>query len=161
MFTRELTPGMGDTSPVPEDPVRDAILRYLARTGSSRRELSLRAGLNEKAVLDILRGRSMSPKGETLRKLSQAMHISVEDLIRGKLGDEVSPMKALPLEMPLPRLPGRRPGAEELAELVRIWEMLGGDSRKTLLFMARVLGQNAKVPAPQDGSRTRRRRNMA
>lgn len=59
------------------------IRAYLAETHESERSLSLRAGLNEKAVNQILHGRITSVRGVTLSKLAGAMGIDMADLLKG------------------------------------------------------------------------------
>jgi transcriptional regulator with XRE-family HTH domain len=63
------------------DPLRDAIREYLHRTGESARELSLKAGLNEKAIGQILNGRSQSPRGQTLARLANVLGVPISELL--------------------------------------------------------------------------------
>lgn len=65
------------------DPLRDNIRSFLARTGMSERELSTASGLNEKAVSQILAGKSQSPRGKSLQGLSDVMGMSVSELLGG------------------------------------------------------------------------------
>lgn len=51
--------------------VAEALQRYLDETGESMRGLSLRAGLGEKAVSDIIRLKGSQPKYRTLQALSE------------------------------------------------------------------------------------------
>jgi len=52
---------------------------YLARTGESKRALSLRAGLNPKAVSDILSLPGIRPRHATLARLSEATDLDLLD----------------------------------------------------------------------------------
>lgn len=45
--------------------------------------LSLKAGLNETAIRDILKGRSQNPRTDTVRKIAEALHIRPEWLLNG------------------------------------------------------------------------------
>lgn len=58
-----------------------AIREYLARTGESERSLSERAGLNHKAVNQILNGKTETNRGSTLGKLATAMEMDISDLL--------------------------------------------------------------------------------
>ena len=57
----------------PSNTIRDTIRAHLAETGESMRALSLRAGLNPKAVSDILSGASGRPTAGTLAALAAAL----------------------------------------------------------------------------------------
>lgn len=63
------------------DPLRDALRAYMAQADISERELSLRAGINEKAVNQILTGKSQHPRSDTVAALAQTMGVPVADLI--------------------------------------------------------------------------------
>lgn len=52
--------------------ISEALRQYLAESGESMRGLSLRAGLGEKAVADILRLRGLKPRHATVQALSTA-----------------------------------------------------------------------------------------
>lgn len=45
--------------------------------------LSLKAGLNETAIRDILKGRSQNPRTDTVRKIAETLHIRPEWLLNG------------------------------------------------------------------------------
>ncbi|NKC30180.1 XRE family transcriptional regulator [Falsiroseomonas selenitidurans] len=82
------------------DPLRDAIRDYLTETGMAERELSLRAGVNEKAVNQILTGKSRNPRSDTVQALARAMGRSVATLMalpsgvsRGAQGLRSRPVK--------------------------------------------------------------------
>ncbi|UPY35514.1 LexA family transcriptional regulator [Sediminicoccus sp. KRV36] len=63
-------------------PIQAAIRSFLDRTGESERSLSLRAGLHEKFVNQIMRGKMQSNRGVTLTKLADAMGLDVNDLLK-------------------------------------------------------------------------------
>ena len=63
------------------DPLRDALRKHLDESGESERELSLRAGVNEKAVNQILKGKSQHPRGDTIARLAQALGRAPADLM--------------------------------------------------------------------------------
>ena len=65
-------------------PLVRAIQDYLARTGESERGLSVRAGLNHKAVNQILNGKTNTNRGVTLQKLAAAMGLDMNDLLAGR-----------------------------------------------------------------------------
>jgi len=67
-----------------------AIRKHLAETGKSERALSLEAGLNEKAVSQILAGKSMHPRGDTLQGLANVMGVSVSSLLSGETHQNTS-----------------------------------------------------------------------
>jgi len=66
------------------NPLQRAIREYLARTGESERALSDRAGLNHKAVNQILNGKTETNRGSTLTKLASAMGVDPAELLRGE-----------------------------------------------------------------------------
>jgi transcriptional regulator with XRE-family HTH domain len=66
--------------------IRDA----LERNKMSAREASLKAGLNESAVKNILNGKSISPRGDTLNRLAIVLGISPADLMAADAGNEPS-----------------------------------------------------------------------
>src|SRR4051794_21896171 len=53
----------------------------MAADGQSMRAFALSAGLKPDAVRDIVRGKSKSPKRETLEKLAQRMGVTVDELL--------------------------------------------------------------------------------
>ncbi|MBU8540840.1 LexA family transcriptional regulator [Falsiroseomonas tokyonensis] len=63
------------------DPLREAIREFLAETGMAERELSLKAGINEKAVNQILAGKSRHPRSDTVQALAQAMGRPIASLM--------------------------------------------------------------------------------
>jgi hypothetical protein len=48
---------------------------------------------------------------------------------------------------PSTRLPGRKPGAPQGAELMRIWDALDSDGRKLVLFVARQMAREKGLVA--------------
>lgn len=64
------------------NPLVETIRAYLARTGDSERALSVRAGLNHKAVNQILNGETKTNRGSTLTALAEAMGVEVEMLLK-------------------------------------------------------------------------------
>jgi phage repressor protein C with HTH and peptisase S24 domain len=59
----------------------DRIQYRLERLGMSARAASLKAGLGPDGVRNVLRGKSASPRGETLRRLAQVLETSVHFLV--------------------------------------------------------------------------------
>ena len=76
---------VGHTYPMSDEKTWSELQRQLDRRmkkkGWSWRRTSLEAGLEETAVKQIMYGRSLSPRGETLRKLANAFGCSVDDLL--------------------------------------------------------------------------------
>jgi phage repressor protein C with HTH and peptisase S24 domain len=66
------------------NPLQRAIRDYLERTGESERALSERAGLNHKAVNQILNNKTATNRGSTLTKLATAMGVDAAELLRGE-----------------------------------------------------------------------------
>lgn len=60
------------------------IEKRMKRMGLTQKALALKAGLNETAVRDILKGRSKDPQLSTLRALSRILLCSVEELYTNK-----------------------------------------------------------------------------
>lgn len=65
-------------------PIQAAIRSFLDRTGESERSLSLRAGLHEKFVNQIMRGKMQSNRGVTLTKLADAMGLDINELLKAE-----------------------------------------------------------------------------
>ncbi len=66
--------------------VCDRLRALIKSTGIKAATAAREAGLNESAVRDILRGRSLNPGIETLDKIAGAFGITLEELIRGPDG---------------------------------------------------------------------------
>lgn len=64
---------------------RDEIRAHLAETGESKRALSLRAGLNARAITDILSIEGLKPRHSTLAALSEAIG---RDLLTAETGSK-------------------------------------------------------------------------
>jgi transcriptional regulator with XRE-family HTH domain len=62
------------------------IERRMKRMGLTQKSLAIKAGLNETAVRDILKGRSKDPQLSTLRALGRILGCTVEDLYKGNAG---------------------------------------------------------------------------
>lgn len=88
-----------------DSPLQAAIRSYLARTGESERALSLRAGLNEKAVNQMLAGKMRSSRGDTLTKLAAAMGMTLLDLVEGKPAAGTAELAPTPNARPAPEAP--------------------------------------------------------
>lgn len=58
------------------------IEKLMRQNGLSQKGLAVKAGLNETAVRDILRGRSKDPQLSTLRALASVLQCKVEDFYR-------------------------------------------------------------------------------
>lgn len=95
--------------------IAEKLKRHLDETGESMRGLSLRAGLKEKAVSDIIRLKGLQPKYRTLQALSEKTGIDFSQC-----------MKAPPVTY-----------AEDISRLT-----LGGETRKAnrLKWVCRVAG---------------------
>lgn len=81
-----------------------AIDAYMVRSGVQMRGLSAIAGLGEKAVQDIMSGRSKSPRIDTIVKLAAAMNVDPNDLLPGPAPSDSS--ASVPRQSP-PPLPPR------------------------------------------------------
>lgn len=81
------------------------------RRGLNPHSLALEAGLKQDAVRDILRGKSQSPRGATIKKLAAFLGMSVGDLlgVEGlKFGSEVTPPRLVEVDPDhLPAAPDR------------------------------------------------------
>ncbi len=67
-----------------------------ARKGKTNaKKLSLEAGLGETAVRDILQGRSVSPKLETVQKLARALNVPIYRLIPSMIDQSYAELEAL------------------------------------------------------------------
>lgn len=73
-----------------DDLFRDNLRAEISRRGTNPSELSLRAGLNRRAVADILSGTSKSPKLSTVHALAETLDLSIEDLVFGADRPKVS-----------------------------------------------------------------------
>jgi transcriptional regulator with XRE-family HTH domain len=96
---------------MPDTPIQSAIRAYIARTGESERGLSVRAGVNDKTVNQILAGKMRSNRGDTLMKLAAAMDMDLSSLL-GKGATE----RGAPTGVPsLPEhTPRNMPGVPEI-----------------------------------------------
>lgn len=63
--------------------IQDRIRLRLTELGLSRTAASLKAGLGQTAVRDILNRDGHSPKAETIEKLAKALEVSPEWLLTG------------------------------------------------------------------------------
>jgi transcriptional regulator with XRE-family HTH domain len=123
---------------MPESPLIQILKKEMVERGLNQNALALAAGLQKDAVRNVLRGRSVSPRGKTIQALAAYLAIPVATL----LGEEKEEMAATP------RLPGRRPGAAERAELVHLWDALDPEARKMMIFMARAIAREAGALPP-------------
>jgi len=64
-------------TPAPPTSIPDVLRAYLAASGLSQRALSLEAGLNEKAVAQILNGRTQRPHAAALAALSRLVGVDL------------------------------------------------------------------------------------
>jgi hypothetical protein len=46
------------------------------------------------------------------------------------------------------RVPGRKPGPAQREDYLRIWDMVGDDSRKVMLFFSRTVAREQGLVAP-------------
>jgi transcriptional regulator with XRE-family HTH domain len=124
---------------MPESHLIQILRREMKRRGLNQNSLALAAGLHKDAVRNIFRGRSVSPRGKTIQALAAYLGIPVATL----LGEETE-------EMPTTqRLPGRRPGQAERAELLRLWDSLDPEARKMIIFMTRAVARETGALPPQ------------
>jgi len=70
--------------------LRANLRRLMAERGDNPAALSLRAGLNRRAVQDILEGRAASPKVSTVFRLAEALGCPASDLL-GLAPSDLSP----------------------------------------------------------------------
>jgi transcriptional regulator with XRE-family HTH domain len=66
-------------------PIAEAIRRRMEKRGLTRKALSLKAGLAEGYVRDILAGKSKNPRSEHLALLATALNCPVTELIDPEL----------------------------------------------------------------------------
>lgn len=71
-----------------EDPIIRNVSMRMAAKGLGPKALSLRAGLNETYVRDLLKGRSRNPRQAHLQKLANALECEVGDLTSATLVDQ-------------------------------------------------------------------------
>src|SRR6266481_2082125 len=62
------------------DRVKRILSKFLAQSGQSMREVSLKAGTNPMLVRDIMAGKAKKPRPATLLRLATVMGIPVNDL---------------------------------------------------------------------------------
>lgn len=77
----EAPPGAGTIPHMADDNLATRIQRRLDRLGISARAASEKAGLGPDGVRNILRGKSQSPRGSTLKKLALVLECPVEYLL--------------------------------------------------------------------------------
>jgi phage repressor protein C with HTH and peptisase S24 domain len=63
------------------DALAERLRSLIAERNTSDRALSVRAGLNPTAVRDIMQGRSISPRSDTLQKLAKALDVPLATLL--------------------------------------------------------------------------------
>jgi len=63
-----------------DTPLQTELRRRMVAQGSNQKSLARKAGLNETAVRDILKGRSRSPRIDTLEALARALSCTVHEL---------------------------------------------------------------------------------
>lgn len=62
------------------------IERLMAEQGFNNASLAAAAGLNHTAIRDIRKGKSQSPKADTVQKIADALNVTVAE----PLGDDIS-----------------------------------------------------------------------
>ena len=67
-----------------DTPLQSELRRRMLAQGFNQKSLARNAGLNETAVRDILKGRSRSPRIDTLEALARTLSCSVPDLTGGR-----------------------------------------------------------------------------
>lgn len=75
-----------------------ALILEQRKQKTSLKQLSLEAGLGETAVRDILKGRSNSPRLETVYKLSKALKVPVYRLIPSMIDQSYDELESLRTE---------------------------------------------------------------
>ncbi|MHA3913874.1 helix-turn-helix domain-containing protein [Halovulum sp. GXIMD14793] len=70
--------------------VRTNFVMFRQQSGMNAAELSIKAGLNRRAVQDYEEGSSQSPKLSTIYKLTNALGISIDELIAGRRRTELN-----------------------------------------------------------------------
>ena len=66
------------------------LARLVNERGEEMKSLSVRAGLGETAVRDIIKGRSRKPSIETVARIAAALHVDLTELTKQALPDGVS-----------------------------------------------------------------------
>lgn len=112
----------------------------MALRGLNPQSLARAAGLKRDVVRDILRGQSENPRASTIDALARVLEIPPNALlgVEGEAG----------VAQAIQRVPGPDPGAAERRELLQIWDAVGHDGRRMLIFMARAIGKEAGLTVP-------------
>lgn len=66
----------------PRSPLAPVIERLLAERGIAAKRFSIDAGLGDTAIRDILEGRSLNPRHDTIAKIAKGFGLSTEQLLR-------------------------------------------------------------------------------
>lgn len=67
--------------------LKDRLLALMEEKGFKPATLSKAAGLNARAVTDILEGRSQSPRLSTIKSLSEALGVDLKELVSGTISE--------------------------------------------------------------------------
>jgi len=129
--------------------LQEAIRSFLERTGWSERALSTRARLNEKAVSQILTGKSQNPRIDTVESLAIVMGVAVDDLI--ERGGQNAAASA-PEPSALPRLPTRMEAPKDVPVLGTAMGA-NGDGAFLLNQTAGVVDRAPRYPGLKDNRR--------
>ncbi len=79
-------------------PLARRIKERLDKLGLNPRSAAVRAGLKEDTIRNVIRGRSVSPRGKTLCAIAEALNWSIEELLgQGNLSNRSYPMTAVPV----------------------------------------------------------------
>lgn len=79
-------------------PLARRIKERLAQLGLNPRSAAFKGGLKEDAIRNVLRGRSISPRGKTLCAIAEALNWSIEELLgQSNLSNKSVPMAAVPV----------------------------------------------------------------
>jgi transcriptional regulator with XRE-family HTH domain len=118
------------------EPRLPAILkREMDKHAFNSHSLAATAGLKPDAVRNILRGKSVSPRGKTIQAIASALGVTVAYLLGEEPEMSAEKRRADPV-----------PGPAERAELLRLWDGLDPETRKMVIFMVRAAAREAAAP---------------
>jgi transcriptional regulator with XRE-family HTH domain len=113
-------------------PIAQILLTEMARAGLNQRSLAAAAGLHRDAVRNILRGKSVSPRGKTIQALAACLQIPPSRL----LGVEDQAMSEI-----AGKTVGRPDRLAERKELLKLWDGATQDGKALLLSVARTIAR--------------------
>lgn len=86
-----LYPARGPWDMNVDDRFRTRLKEEMEAQGFNPASLSVRAGLNRRAVTDILSGAALSPRISTAFKLAKALNLSLDELLSGRRPVTIAP----------------------------------------------------------------------